>query len=232
MKKYTTNEFIERAKNVHGEKYDYSKVKYVGALIKVTIICNEHGIFTQKAGDHLFGYGCPKCSNMYITTKKFIEKANLIHNNLYDYSKVNYVNANTKIIIVCKTHGEFLQRPNDHLSGSGCPHCKKSQGENLITEYLNEKNIDFEREKKFSNCKGVKRMLPFDFYLPKHNVLIEFDGEHHFKTINYWGGEEKLKKQEKTDGIKNDFAKSQNIGLLRIKYSDINNIKQLINNII
>ena len=138
----------------------------------------------------------------------------------------------TKVIIVCKKHGSFSQRSSDHLRGHGCPQCKKSFGENLIAKYLSEKNIYFEREKTFSKCRGLKRMLPFDFYLSQYNLLIEFDGEQHHKIINYWGGKEKFSKQIVNDNIKNDFAKKENIKLLRIKYSEINNIKLIINNIL
>jgi uncharacterized C2H2 Zn-finger protein len=231
-KKYTTEEFIKKAKNIHGNKYDYCNTNYINAISKITIGCYEHGIFNLRAGDHLFGYGCPKCNKMYVNTEKFIRKANLVHNDLYNYSLVEYINAKTKIRILCKIHGEFLQRTSDHLNGRGCPHCINSQGEKLIAKFLTEKNIAYETEKKFSECKGKKRILPFDFYISKYNLLIEFDGQQHFNIINYWGGIDKFKKQQKTDEIKNNFAKNNNIGLLRIKYNEINNINQLLKEII
>lgn len=232
MKKLTSNEFINKATKIHGDRYDYSHVDYIGALAKVTIFCKKHGKFNQKAGDHLFGYGCPKCNNMFMDTEKFIIKANLVHHGQYDYSLSNYVNAKTKIKIICKIHGVFLQWTHDHLRGNGCPHCKKSNGENIIANHLTNINVNFEREKKFEECRGIKRTLPFDFYLPKHNILIEYDGEHHFNAINYWGGEEKFRKQIETDRIKNNFALNHNIRLLRIKHSDLKNINEIINNVI
>ena len=87
------------------------------------------------------------------------------------------------------------------------------------------KKIDkfFEREKRFENCKD-KYTLPFDFYLPELNMCIEYDGEHHYKPIKYWGGEEELKKIEKRDNIKNIYCSENNIDLMRIKYDE--NIKQ------
>lgn len=231
-KKYNTDEFINKCELVHNHKYNYKNTKYENSHTKVCVDCKEHGEFSLRAGDHLFGYGCPKCNKMYLNTKKFIEKANLIHNYKYDYSLVEYINAKTKIIIICEKHGEFLQRTSDHLNSSGCPQCSSSKGELFIEKFLNENNIMFERQKKFDECKGMKRTLPFDFYLPQHNQLIEFDGEQHFKIINYWGGIDKLKKQQKNDMIKNCFAKKMDIKLLRIKFDEVNNINNILKKVI
>ena len=124
-KKKTKEEFIAKAKLVHGDKYDYSKVEYVGALTKVCIICPKHGEFCQEANSHLRGQGCPKCKyeKQTCTTDEFIAKAKKIHGDKYDYSKVEYVNDRTKVCIICPKHGEFWQTPNHHLSGCGCPKC-------------------------------------------------------------------------------------------------------------
>jgi superfamily II DNA or RNA helicase len=124
-KKLTTEEFIERAKQVHGDKYDYSKVEYKNSRTKVIIICPEHGEFLQTPGSHLKGQGCRKCSykNYKYTTKEFIRKAKEIHGDRYDYSKVKYKNIFTKVIIICSKHGEYEQTPNSHLNGQGCSKC-------------------------------------------------------------------------------------------------------------
>ncbi len=127
--KSNTEEFIQKAILIHGDKYDYSKVDYKKAINKVKIICKEHGEFLQTASDHLSSRGCKKCgiklsANAKLSnTKEFIQKAILIHSDKYDYSKVNYNKAIEKIIIICKNHGEFKQTPNDHLSNYGCPIC-------------------------------------------------------------------------------------------------------------
>lgn len=125
--KITFEEFIKRANNIHNYKYDYSKVKYVNNDTNVIIICHNHDIpfeFKQKPIKHLQGQGCPICNNRLMNTKIFIEKANKIHGvGKYDYSKVNYVNAHAKIIIICPKHGEFFQAPNNHLMGENCPEC-------------------------------------------------------------------------------------------------------------
>lgn len=125
MKKLTRNDFINKANLIHNNKYDYSKVEYVNNSTKVCIICPEHGEFWQTPRNHLIGQGCPLCNGTFkLTNQEFIEKANLIHNNKYDYSKVKYVNNNTKVCIICPKHGEFWQTPHHHLNGHGCSKCR------------------------------------------------------------------------------------------------------------
>ena len=125
MKKLTRNDFINKANLIHNNKYDYSKVEYVNNSTKVCIICPEHGEFWQTPRNHLIGQGCPLCNGTFkLTNQEFIEKANLIHNNKYDYSKVEYVNNCTKVCIICPKHGEFWQTPHHHLNGHGCSKCR------------------------------------------------------------------------------------------------------------
>jgi hypothetical protein len=122
--KLTTEEFIYKAKLVHGDKYDYSLVNYNGSGNYVKLICYKHGEFIQKANSLLNGYGCKYCGGNHMTTLDFIEKAELAHGNTYNYSKVNYVNAKTNIIVICKKHGEFIQNARSHLRGNGgCHKC-------------------------------------------------------------------------------------------------------------
>jgi phage FluMu protein Com len=123
VKKITIEEFIERSNLIHKNKYDYSLCEYKNWGSKVKIICPIHGVFEQEAGHHLKGTGCPHCFGRYKTTEDFIKQAMLIHGNKYDYSKVNYINATTPIIIICPIHGEFKQIPNNHLQKNGCSLC-------------------------------------------------------------------------------------------------------------
>jgi len=125
MENHKTIRFIEKAIAVHGNKYDYSKVNYNNAKTKITIVCKEHGDFEQTPSNHLSGYNCQKCTNnMKLTKELFIERAVIVHENKYDYSKVYYVNSDTKIIVICKDHGEFEQIPDFHLNRKcGCPKC-------------------------------------------------------------------------------------------------------------
>ena len=152
-KRKTTEEFISDAKKVHGDKYDYSKVVYLQNKQRITIICPEHGEFEQIPSNHLKGFGCKKCSNQYKPTREeFIENANNVHNNKYDYSKLVYVNAKTKVTIVCPEHGEFSQNPSDHTMGKGCHSCGKSK--KLTTSIFINRSIKI-HDDKYSYEKSV-----------------------------------------------------------------------------
>lgn len=116
--------FIERSKSIHGDLYDYSFCEYKTALKKVDIICRKHGLFNQRPFDHLNGSGCPACGGTKKSnTEDFVKKATLVHGDKYDYSQSIYINDAKKLHIICKLHGIFNQRPNDHLQGTGCPKC-------------------------------------------------------------------------------------------------------------
>lgn len=136
-KTITTEEWIRKAISVHGKKYNYSKVKYINAKEDVCIICPKHGEFMQRPDNHIHGQGCPKCgrvevvSSQTMTTKEFIERAEAVHGKKYDYSKVRYYNNHTDVCIICPKHGEFMQQPQVHLKGGGCPKCA---GKNKTTE--------------------------------------------------------------------------------------------------
>ena len=217
----TTKEFIDEAKLIHHNKYDYSLVIYKNAINKIKIICPVHGIFEQKPNNHLNGQTCPKCYYELITSNnnKFIEAAKIIHKDKYDYSEVKYIGTYVNVKIKCFIHGTFEQTPHNHLSGQGCPTCKQSKGEIKIENFLLNNNIIFVYQKTFSNCK-FKRNLVFDFYLPEQNICIEYDGAQHFKINKHFGGIESLKLQQKKDEIKNEYCKNNNINLIRIKYNE------------
>ena len=124
MKKLTSNDFIKKAKSIHGDKYDYLSVEYKNALTKVKITCSQHGIFEQEPKNHLRGRGCPSCGKTKKSnTKDFIKKAKAMHGDKYNYSLVEYKNALAKVKIICFQHGMFEQIANQHLRGSICPSC-------------------------------------------------------------------------------------------------------------
>lgn len=125
-----TQIFIEKARAVHGDRYDYDRVVYVRSRDKVTIICKKHGDFEQVPSNHLKGYGCARCGFEELAIKKtqrakegFIEKARAVHGNRYGYESVVYALNKGKVVITCKIHGDFEQRPKDHLNGRGCAKC-------------------------------------------------------------------------------------------------------------
>lgn len=121
----TNEEFILKAKEIHGDRYDYSLVDFTKMSEEIEIICTEHGMFKQIANKHLIGHNCQKCSGSYMDSGFFCEKAKSVHGDRYDYSKVEYINNKTKVVITCTEHGEFEQTPSNHLLGRGCPECGK-----------------------------------------------------------------------------------------------------------
>lgn len=231
----STADFIARAKQVHNSQYDYSLVDYISAQKKVTIICFEHGAFAQVANSHLRGNGCSKCAgvkrgvSLADSVASFIAKAKVIHEDSYDYSKVNYVSSQVPVVIVCPKHGDFSPTPTNHLSKkSGCPKCKTSRGEGLIRSLLNSSGLEFKEQATFEACINpiTKRRLRFDFWVPSLNTLIEYDGPQHFKPVR-WSKNmtleqslETLAKDQQRDLIKTQFAAQQGINLLRFRYSD------------
>lgn len=124
VQKVTPEIFISRATNLHEGKYDYSLVDFSSTSDFIDIICPIHGVFSQKVSIHLRGYGCQYCGgSKRLTNDEFIEKANAVHHDKYNYSKSEYINTSTKVCIICPDHGEFWQIPNNHLLGTGCPKC-------------------------------------------------------------------------------------------------------------
>lgn len=218
--KSNTEEFIEKARKVHEDKYNYSKVEYVGNKNYVCIICPIHGEFWQRPNDHLNGRGCAKCKyendkiKKSLTYNEFIKKANLKHNCLYDYSKVKYKNNKTEVCIICHErdkngieHGEFWQRPDNHINGQQCPKCarKMSKLEKKVRDFLNERNVTFQQEKKFSWLENLR----LDFYLPDYNIAIECQGEQHFIPIDFAGKGEEWAKCQLLENIKRDEQKEE-----------------------
>lgn len=232
----TKDNFIKDAINTHGDMYDYTDSIYINDSSKVNIKCPLHGEFIQIANHHLNGTGCPNCKldrfikiNKEKHSKLFPEKASSIHNNFYDYSKVNYINAKTPVEVICPKHGSFFTKPSNHLSGRGCPVCVQSQGEKKIESCLIERKISFFRQKKFSDCKN-KLPLSFDFWVESKNLLIEFDGVQHYKPFDYFGSEDKFEYTKKCDEIKNKYCLDNDINLLRIPYWDFKNIESILSN--
>lgn len=233
------DEFIHRCKLIHQDKYDYSKVKYSHSTDIIIVICKIHGEFKIEAAGHLFGkYGCTKCGRIAVGNKlrtpqdDFILKCNQVHNNQYDYSQTIYRGSDKKIKVKCKKHGFFYTRADQHQAGHKCPKCSYSIGEEKIEQYLKNKNIKYETQKTFPNCIN-KRPLPFDFYLPDYNLLIEFDGEQHFKPISFGSSkfdsaELNFQRTQLHDNIKTSYATDHNIKLLRISYNKLEEIEQVL----
>ena len=222
----TADQFIQKAKTKHKNRYNYDKVIYHNSKTKVEIVCPIHGNFLQTPEKHIGGRGCRKCAgNILYTRKDFINKAYEVHGKKYSYSLVEYKNIKTKVIIICFEHGKFRQTPHKHLSGRGCPTCNSSSiGERVIKEFLDRNEIDYKREKTFEGCK-FKRLLRFDFYIPQFNLIIEYDGPQHFKANSLFG-KENFKETQKRDIIKNQYCEQNKIQLERIKHTSPSRIQK------
>lgn len=216
----TTEKCIEDFKKIHGDKYDYSKVKYVNNCTKVCIICREHGEFWQTPSAHLLGCKCPKCAikeaggklskKLTMGKEEFIIKANKVQDNFFSYAKAEYINCHTNIIITCPIHGDFIQTPHSHLQGNGCPMCRRSKLEKEIASFLNSNGIIFEQQKKFEWL-GRQSL---DFYLPDYNAAIECQGEQHFAPIKHFGGKDKFEYTVLLDKRKHKLCEENGIKLL------------------
>ena len=215
-KKMTTEEFIRRAKEVHGDKYDYSKAEYVNNSTKICIICPEHGEFWQTPANHLQGKGCEKCvrPNSGLTTEEFIRKAKEVHGDKYDYSKVEYVNGQTKLCIICPQHGEFWQKPLDHLKGNGCPRCI-GRGQ-TIEDFLKKAKEVHGDKYDYSKVKYVNQSTKLCIICPQHGEFWQKPLDHlNGKGCPKCGGrvqlttEEFIKKAREIHGDKYDYSRTE-----------------------
>ena len=189
--------FIEKAKQIHNDKYDYSKVNYVNSRTKVCIICPTHGEFWQTPHNHLKGYGCAECGKekshlSKMTTEDFIVKSKEIHGNKYDYSKACYKTCDTKVCIICPEHGEFWQTPSNHINGSGCPKCANEKRKNALlkdtklfidaaTLIHNGKPEDeiislFSKIEHQQHNREILNGMEIDIFIPPLKLGIEYNG--------------------------------------------------------
>ena len=228
MIKKTTEQFIKEAKLIHGDEYDYSLVEYINNSTKIKIKCNSCGnTFEQLPRNHIcLKQKCPFChkSNKK-TTEQFIEEARQIHGDKYDYSLVEYKGCKIKVKIICPKHGIFEQSFTEHVNREQrCPKCYNSKGEEKIRKLLQDKKNKFEEQKKFSDLKD-KKSLSYDFYIPSKNLLIECNGEQHYKFNKcFHKNLHEFHRQLHHDWLKRKYAKDNNINLLVIPYWMISNL--------
>lgn len=228
LSKLDTNVFIKKAIKKHGNEYDYSESIYVNSNTSIRVVCKKHGPFYPRPTAHTRGSKCPICQTKRIgmeqrmPKEEFITKANEVHKGIYDYSKVIYKGNKVPITIICKKHKSFKMRPDNHLTNKqGCPVCSASKGELKIYHYLNKLNLNFIREYRLPDSE-----FRYDFYIPKLNILIEYDGIQHYLPIEFFGGKEGLAKQKEIDKMKNILADSHDYDLIRIPYLRINDLEK------
>lgn len=138
-----TTYFINKSTEVHKGKYDYTLSNNIRGNPLIDIICKKHGLFRQDKSNHMNGKGCPTCA-LFRHRKPIdllIKEFNNIHNNFYNYSKTKYNENNNKIIIICPSHGEFLQTFSSHLKGHGCQKCA-NEIKSIGRQYLYKKNTN------------------------------------------------------------------------------------------
>lgn len=237
--KVTLLDFVDKARNTHGDTYDYSYAEYKDAHTKTEIVCKKHGSFYQTPNDHLSGYGCPSCGYEIVSEKRtlsqeeFIKRVKEIYKDEdYNYEKTTYVNALTDVIVTCPKHGDFKQNAHNFLQGHGCQICTSSVGEKRIKSWLESNNVKFLRQHKFKGLRN-KRNLRFDFYLPERNTLIEYDGKQHFEPVRFNGisidkAVEAHNKVKYLDTLKNRYCQENNIKLIRIDYKCLEDISSVL----
>lgn len=209
--RYTKEIFIEKAIILHDNKYDYSKVEYVNLRNKIKITCKIHGVFLQNPTSHLRGTGCRNCAY----TSKFIEKALKVHNNKYDYSKVNYTGSKNKITIICNIHGEFYQLPSYHLFGHNCPACRVYKNENECRNIIEE----LTGEKFIKERPNFLNKLEYDGYNHDLKLAFEYNGTQHYKYIPYFHeNKKKFERQKENDKTKIELSHKNGIYLIIIPY--------------
>ena len=219
-------EFIKKCREKHGDKYDYSKVKYVNSKTKVIIVCPKHGEFSVTPNHFIKCENkhireCPKCAieKRIRAAEEIIKEAKEIHGDKYDYSRFEYKGKNHKVCIICPKHGEFWQEPYNHLKGHGCPYCA-AENNVFETKLFNSLKNDFP-ELEFVHSyrdKTVFNRLEIDIFSEKFKIAIEYQGAQHYKPIEIYGGERRFKRQIELDGLKKKVCEENNILLLAFSY--------------
>lgn len=226
--KKTHEEYVTEVYNINSNIEVIEE--YVDSRTKILHRCNVDGYeWYARPDDILHKHGCPKCSSLNSGKKRamphdeYIERVAEIDSNIEVVGK--YVNALTPILHKCKIDEcEWNARPSTILRGHGCPKCNASKGEKAVAAWLNKKEILYNPQKTFDDCK-YKCVLRFDFYLPNYNILIEYNGRQHYEPVDCFGGEDEFKNVVRRDKIKENYCKENNIRLFIIPYFEDINMK-------
>jgi hypothetical protein len=178
------NDFVKKAIDIHGDKYDYSHSIYINSRSHINILCKKHGLFSQRANNHLAGQGCPKCKcdtlseRFMLGTERFISSARELYGDKYNYDSVAYFNSNTKVIIKCIKHGKFEQTPIRYLKGYGCPTCSAENSLIAYDDFLAKSRLvhgDLFRYTFFENKKFKDKI---EIICPKHGEFSQSISSH------------------------------------------------------
>lgn len=224
-------EVITKSKQIHFDKFYIPLQEVMNGDTRIKIFCKACSeYFYSSVSNHLQGYGCKKCSikNRRYNLEEIRKISNDMNGDRYIIEEISY----PKIKIFCKKcHNYFNQNIKDHVGGCGCPRCNFSRGEIEVEMWLEKNNIEYIIQKRFKDCRD-KLPLPFDFYLPKLDICIEYDGEQHSKIKSIWGGADGYRILKMHDQIKTNYCFENNIELIRIDHDeDISEKLKQINNI-
>jgi hypothetical protein len=228
---------------VHGNKYTYERAEFGDGLSKIIVTCPTHGDFEvypyRFTNKHKTG--CAGCAQKAQHTRSsFVTKATTVHFGKYDYSLVGeFANIKSKIQVVCPKHGAFTTTVQQHANSLvGCKKCKESRGEAIISHILKLKSINFIQEHRFGDCRNpmTNKLLPFDFWLPDHNLCIEFHGVQHYQPSHFgrsagaqpMDAEVAFFRGAQRDRLKEDYCRSMGIELLIIKYNQLDEISEIL----
>lgn len=223
-------QFIELSKDEYVQLTPYRRST---EKIKIKHIkCGN--IFEMRPGCFLSGHRCPKCyGTVKKTTKEFGQEVEKLSKGEYEL-KSEYKNNHTKVKIkhnICNY--EYMVTPKDYLRGNRCPLCKQSKGERMVKYILESLGVEYEIEKCYEELKVRGKYLPFDFYIPSLNLLIEYDGIQHKEPVKYFGGTKKLDSQRRRDNMKNKYAEENNLKLIRIEHTlDKDQVREILSNYI
>jgi len=174
----TVEEFMEKARKVHGDKFDYSGVTYVDCRSHVEIVCQENHSFLQQPRHHLSGSKCPECSGRKQgDTASFVSEAREVHGDVFDYSRVRYTNCLSKVEIVCPLGHIFRQTPSGHLQGKGCPQCVANRKSDT-TEFLEKAVSKYGDKFDYSRVEYVKSCLKVEIVCPNGHVFFQTPNKH------------------------------------------------------
>ena len=205
--------------------YKLISKEYINNRTPLKIICDNNHKIEMTYDSIQQGKKCRICSG---SNKHTIEEVkNEVRKEGYEILSNNYIDNKHYLTIMCPKFHIFKIRYDHWVNGVRCPKCRESKGEKKIQEVLISNNIIFKQQYTFNNCKNIK-YLPFDFYLPQYNCCIEYDGEQHFKPIEFYGGEDEYLKCKERDNIKTQYCKDKNIKLIRIPYWEFNNIENIL----
>jgi hypothetical protein len=223
-KKITKEYFLSKTNELYGDLFKYPNLSFDNCHDKIEIECTKHGSFYNKLHIHLKTNSCIGCRKER-RFNEYKKQCEIIHNNKFDYTLTDFSITTNSVQITCTKHGLFEQLLHSHKSGIGCPKCSTSRGETSIINYLIKKEIIYFHQEvvTYLNKKHI-----FDFYLPNYNLFIEYDGEQHFKSIDYFGGDDEFKKIIHNDNLKNEYCKLNNINLLRIPYTEFKKIENIL----